>query len=89
MEACEKIGRRLSILKAKHNVEGAIIYDVKNLLEMLEMDSVIQIRKGNTFVDEDLNVIENLKNTIESSLCDVIKIENYIKDEISKNKGRE
>lgn len=85
MEAQEKIGRRLSILKAKHNVEGAIIYDVKNLLEMLEMDSVIQIRNGNTFVDEDLKIIENLKNTIESSLYDVIKIENYMKEEIRKN----
>lgn len=89
MEVMEKIGRRLSVLKAKHNVEGAIIHDVQTLLELIEMDSVISIRKGNTFVDDDIRLIEILKNTIESSLCDVIKIENYIKDEISKNKGRE
>lgn len=89
MEAREKIGRRLSILKAKHNVTGAIIYDVQNLLELLEMDSVIAMRKGNTFVDEDITLIENLKNTIESSLSDVVKIENYMKEEIGENKGAE
>lgn len=89
MEVMEKIGRRLCVLKAKHNVEGAVIHDVQTLLELIEMDSVISIRKGNTFVDDDIRLIEILKNTIESSLCDVIKIENYIKDEISKNKGRE